>query len=95
MSGKRAPIGELTPQVDILGPKSRHWGRGLPPPYGGPPGRTWPMARAEALLYEDPTQSSETGTVQGLLRWQHLPMETKGVEGGKDRPGREREGTTG
>ena len=37
-------------------------GSPTPPP---PKGRIWPLARAVALLYVDPTQSSETGTVQG------------------------------
>ena len=43
---------------------------------GCPLGRTWPMARAVALLCVDPTQNSETGTVWGL-RWHNLPRERK------------------
>ena len=41
---------------------------GEEPPTAGmecPLGRTWPMARAVALLCVDPTQSNETGTVGG------------------------------
>ena len=45
-----------------------------------PLGRTWPMARAVALLRVDPTRGSETGTVRGL-RWHALPRERKGVWG--------------
>ena len=38
-----APVGEVAPQVDILGPKSRRWGGGPPPPgWGWPPGRMRP-----------------------------------------------------
>ena len=51
-----------------------------------------PTARAAAHLRVDPTPSSETGTVWGL-RGHNLPRERKGVHGGKDRLGREREGT--
>ena len=39
-----------------------------------------------------PTQSIETGTVRGLP-WHSFPRERKGEWRGKDRPGREREGT--
>ena len=45
---------------------------------GCPLGRTWPTARAVALLCVDPTQSSESGTVQRLC-WHSLPRERKGV----------------
>ena len=37
----------------------------------------WPLARAVALLRVDPTQRSETGTVQGPC-WHSLPKERKG-----------------
>ena len=56
-------------------------GRGPPPAVRGCPlGRTWPTARAVALLRVDPTRGSETGTLQGL-RWHNLPREGKGEEG--------------
>ena len=42
-------------------------------------GRTWPMARAVALLCVDPRQSSATRKVWGL-GWHNLPREGKGVE---------------
>ena len=68
-------------------------GRGPPPPIWGCPLRcTWPTPRAVAFLCVDLTQSSETGTDLGPP-WHHLPRERKGEEGGKDRLGREREGT--
>ena len=60
------------------------------PPLGSPA----PTARAVALLRVDPTRSSETGTVRGL-RWHNLPKAREGEKGGKDRPGRGREGTGG
>ena len=53
-------------------------GRGPPPPGRGCPlGRPWPPSRAIALLREAPTQSSETGTVQGIRR-HNLPRERRG-----------------
>ena len=81
------PVGEATPQVDVLGPQSRRWG-------GVPLGRPRPTVRAVALLRVDPTRGSEAGTVQGLC-CHTLSRERKGVWGGQDRPGGEREGTRG
>ena len=69
-----ATVGEVTPQVDILGPKKP------PLPHhcmGCTPGYSWPTARAPALLYVDPTQSTETRIVRGL-GWHNLPRERKG-----------------
>ena len=67
-----------------------------PPPLPGgcPLGCTWPTARAVGLLRVDATQSSETGAVWGL-RWHNPPRERNEEWGGRDRPGREREGTWG
>ena len=51
-----------------------HCGHPAPRRYGV---STWPTVRAVALLRVGPTQSSETGTVQGL-HWHNLPRERKG-----------------
>ena len=84
----------MTRKWTSWGPKAAG-GEGSPTAgMGCPLGRPWPMARAVALLHVDPTRSSETGTFRGL-RWHTRPRERKGVWGGKDRPGREREGTRG
>ena len=70
--------------VPSLGKWPRRWtSRGPKAAFGeGSPGasegwpleRTWPTARAVALLCADLTQSSETGTVQRLPR-HNLPRE--------------------
>ena len=60
------PDGKMTMHVDILGPKSRRWG-GVPhSSMGCPLARTWPTARAVALLCVDPTQSSEKRKSGGI-----------------------------
>ena len=70
-----ASIGEVTPQVDILRPKSRCWGR-VPHHWYCMP--TWMyLANGDALLCVDPTQSSETRKVRGL-HWHSLLRERKG-----------------
>ena len=54
------------PSSACWGPKGA-FGEGSPNAgMGCLPGRTWPMARAIAILCADLTQSSETGTVWGL-----------------------------
>ena len=77
-----APVGETTPQVDILGPTSRRWGE-VPHRRLGMAAWTH-LANGEGnclplFLYVDSTQRTETGQVLGL-RWHNRPREWKGKE---------------
>ena len=71
-----APVGETTPQVDILGPTSRRWGE---VPHRRLGMAAWTHLANVAFLCVDSTQRTETGQVRGL-RWHNRPREWKGKE---------------
>ena len=76
------PLGKRPRKWPSQGPPAAVGERYLTAGLGWPLGRTWPTAKACALLCVDSTQRSETGQVRGL-RWHNRPREREGKECGE------------
>ena len=90
-----APVGEVTPQVGISGPKSGRLGRPPPPAVLGahldaPGQRQGPLASSAWTRHRAVKQGKSGGSVGTTYQ---LLTDRKGQRRGKDRPRRERKDT--